>query len=106
MYPPGLCHAITQGAAEQLRRDERGLHAVHAGRAPPSTEVRCERASNRVKDEEEELATIAAAILEEGDQWFSPKKKQTEKDARLDPGGGTEDAGREEFEEVAGSSGL
>ncbi len=34
VYPPGLCSAIAQGAAEQLRRDDRarstgGLHALH-----------------------------------------------------------------------------
>jgi hypothetical protein len=84
VYPPGLCGAIAQGAAEQLRRDSkdglalsptagfhvggrasaegtgRGLHALHGGRnhrAGASTEVRCEEeTSGRVRDEDEEMA--------------------------------------------------
>jgi hypothetical protein len=56
VYPPGLCSAITQGAAEQLRRDGRGLHAVHEGRAPAPSEVHCGEVSSRVQDEDDELA--------------------------------------------------
>jgi hypothetical protein len=55
VYPPGLCKAITQGAAEQLRRDESspGLAlAVGAG----GTEVRCKPTLSRVRDEDAELA--------------------------------------------------
>jgi hypothetical protein len=65
VYPPGLCQAIAQGAAEQLRRDDlaqdaRGLHAVHGCRGPPSTEVHCEEAQGRVQDEDVELAAWSA----------------------------------------------
>ena len=61
VYPPGLCTAIAQGAAEQLRRDDRargarGLHAVRGCRNLPPTEVRCEEAQGRVQDEDVELA--------------------------------------------------
>jgi hypothetical protein len=66
VYPPGLCRAITQGAAEQLRRDDRAvLHALRCGRQPgaPSVEVHCGEASGRVKDEEEELAAWPAAVV-------------------------------------------
>jgi hypothetical protein len=66
VYPPGLCRAITQGAAEQLRRDDRAvLHALRCGRQPgaPSVEVHCGEASGRVRDEEEELAAWPAAAV-------------------------------------------
>jgi hypothetical protein len=63
VYLPDLCKAITQGAAEQLRRDvrarsSRGLHALHGCRnpRPRATEVHCEEVSGRVKDEDEEAA--------------------------------------------------
>jgi hypothetical protein len=61
VYPPGLCKAIAQGAEEQLRRDDRArgaheLHAVRGGSTPLSTEVHCEEAQGRTKDEGEELA--------------------------------------------------
>jgi hypothetical protein len=59
VYPPGLCKAIAQGAAEQLRRDERAqtfiAAAVRGGR-----EVHCDAAQGRTKDEGEGLATWAA----------------------------------------------
>ncbi len=67
VYPPGLCKAIAQGAAEQLRRDNRargiravrawrsarGQHSVH-GNTP--TEVHCDAAQGHTKDEDEQLA--------------------------------------------------
>ncbi len=62
VYPPGLCKAIAQGAAEQLRRDERALHApgLHAVRGPAaSTEVHCGAALGRAKHEDDELAAWA-----------------------------------------------
>jgi hypothetical protein len=65
-YPPGLCRAIAQGAAEQLRRDDRAvLHALRCGRQPgtPSVEVHCSEAAGRVQDEEEELAAWPAAVV-------------------------------------------
>ncbi len=66
MYPPGLCKAIAQGAAEQLRRDHRarGIRAVrawhnartlHAVRGKP-TEVRCDDAQDSTNNEDEQLA--------------------------------------------------
>ena len=72
VYPPGLCHAIALGAAEQLRRDARAHciagvalpahpRAVRGDRAaPPSTEVHCEEAQCRVGNEEDELAAWPA----------------------------------------------
>jgi hypothetical protein len=90
VYPPGLCQAITLGAAEQLRRDERAdwyAAAASASSAPPAgltqtfilvlgaaaapagsliaavrsgTEVHCEDAPGRTKDEEAELAEWCA----------------------------------------------
>ncbi len=75
VYPPGLCSAITQGAAEQLRRDDRahGVRAVcawhsarelHAVRA--ATEVHCDAAQDRTGNEDEQLA--AAAVGETYDE--------------------------------------
>ncbi len=51
----GVCTAIAQGAAEQLRRDT----ALHAVRPASSAEVRCDPAQGRTKDEDEELAAWA-----------------------------------------------
>jgi hypothetical protein len=75
VYPPELCSAIAQGAAEQLRRDgsAHGLHAVAGsehvaasrfgalrrhGLARATAEVHCEEAAaeGRVRHEDEELA--------------------------------------------------
>ncbi len=72
VYPPGLCEAIAQGAAEQLRRDNRacGIRAVRAwhsarelhtvrgnipGRVEP-TEVHCDDAQEHTGNEDEQLA--------------------------------------------------
>ena len=63
VYPPGLCKAIARGAAEQLRRDERALHApgLHAVRGPAvSAEVHCGAAPGREKNEDDELAAWPA----------------------------------------------
>ncbi len=68
VYPPGLCEAIAQGAAEQLRRDNRarGVRAVrawhtarelHAVRA--ATEVHSDAAQQHTNDEDEQLAAWA-----------------------------------------------
>ncbi len=65
VYPPGLCKAIAQGAAEQLRRDNRargaravrvwrGARELHAVRG--TTEVHCDDAQDRTKNEDEQLA--------------------------------------------------
>ncbi len=75
VYPPGLCAAIAQGAAEQLRRDNRacGIRAVRAwhdarGRHPvhgnipvrgEPTEVQCAAAQGNTGDEDEQLAAWA-----------------------------------------------
>jgi hypothetical protein len=68
VYAPGLCKAIAEGAAEQLRRDDRAyciasvaspahLRAVRGSRpAPASLEVHCSEAQQRTRDEDEELA--------------------------------------------------
>ena len=40
-----------------------GLHAGHGGRHPSSTEVHCEEAQGRTKDEEEELAAWSAGEI-------------------------------------------
>jgi hypothetical protein len=53
-YPPELCEAIARGAAEQLRQDKPGLHAVSGPAA--STEVHCGAAPGRAKNEDDELA--------------------------------------------------
>ncbi len=71
VYPPGLCKAIAQGAAEQLRRDKRArgareLHAVRGGRDPTATEVHCDDAQGRTKDEGEELAAWAVGEVYDG----------------------------------------
>jgi hypothetical protein len=69
VYPPGLCEAIAQGAAEQLRRDNRacgvravrawrgarGLHAVRA-----ATEVHADAAQESTQNEDEQLAAWAS----------------------------------------------
>jgi hypothetical protein len=72
VYPPGLCEAIAQGAAEQLHRDNRAcgaravrvwrgareLHAVRGnipGRVEP-TEVHCDDAQGCTRNEDEQLA--------------------------------------------------
>ncbi len=78
VYPPGLCEAIAQGAAEQLRRDKRAsvldIAAASASSLAPildtrafiaaaergGREVNCDDAQDRTKDESEELATWAA----------------------------------------------
>ncbi len=54
--------AIGQGAAEQLRRDDRGQGdpGLQAVRPASSAEVHCDAAQGRTKDEEEELAAWAA----------------------------------------------
>ena len=41
VYPPGLCKAIAQGAAEQLRRDERARRPWVARRAQPCPDRVC-----------------------------------------------------------------
>ena len=68
VYAPGLCKAIAEGAADQLRRDDRAyciasvaspahLRAVRGSRpAPASLEVHCSEAQQRTRDEDEELA--------------------------------------------------
>jgi hypothetical protein len=68
VYPPGLCRAIAQGTAEQLRLDERacdagGLRAVQGCRSTPSQEVHCEEAHGRTKDEDAELAAWPEAVV-------------------------------------------
>ncbi len=65
VYPPGLCAAIAQGTAEQLRRDDRarGVRAVRAWHSARSlhavratTEVHCDAAQQHTGDEDEQLA--------------------------------------------------
>mgnify|MGYP002806614889 FL=1 len=72
VYPPGLCKAIAQGAAEQLRRDNRArgiravrawhgareLHAVRGNipRMGEPTEVYCDAAQEHTNNEDEQLA--------------------------------------------------
>ncbi len=67
VYPPGLCKAIAQGAAKQLRLDQAPLHAVRGGREPQPTEVHCGEVQGRTKDEDEELA--AWSVGEVYDEW-------------------------------------
>jgi hypothetical protein len=62
VYPPALCEAIAEGAAEQLRREELpGLHALRGPSAAPPAEVHCGAARGRVKDENDELAAWPAS---------------------------------------------
>jgi hypothetical protein len=60
VYPPALCKAIADGAAEQLRRDAAagslGLSAVRL----QSVEVHCAPSESRVRDESAELAAWPA----------------------------------------------
>ncbi len=59
VYPRGLCQAILQGAAEQLRRDDRAgciAAVVPLARARPTTaEVHCEAAQDRTNYEDEQV---------------------------------------------------
>jgi hypothetical protein len=71
VYPPGLCKAIADGAAEQLRRDDRALHApgLHAVRGPAaSTEMHCSPVQGRTKDEDDELAVWSVELRETYDE--------------------------------------
>ena len=65
VYPPGLCEAIAQGAAEQLRRDDRaqGAPGLHAVRPASPAEVHCCAAPGRARNEDEALAAWPAAAV-------------------------------------------
>jgi hypothetical protein len=55
VYPPDLCRAIVEGAAEQLRRDDRAYCI-----AAVASEVHCDEAQGRTRDEDDEVAAWAA----------------------------------------------